>query len=681
MRIGLVVGFCCVASFFAKAQFNPAFIEPKPIQLQDVVVTGIRAESVDSTALHIERHTLHSLEENAPLNLSDAMSAIPGISQMTTGNSISKPVIRGLFGQRILTLLSGLRFDNQQWQDEHGLGLSQIGIDRVEIIKGPASLLYGTDAMGGVINIIEEEVPHGSRFSADVNTRIFSNTGGTLTDIGLQHRNDDKWWRMRAGVESHADYTDGNGTRVLNSRNTGYYFKAGAGFTKKRWSQNNAYNFSFNQYGFILPDLKQYFDEDARYSRAFGGPHHNVTFHTFSSQNDFQLRASTLKINAGFQSNQRAEDEGGGAISLNMHLLSFLENAQWEKKLSKKKQLIIHQQLSFENNTNYGKRKIIPDANLLEGNLSAFLHVDLGKWIVEGGVGINYKQIKTFKTSGINDGNVYVPDPSLMPFYKTAAAANAMLGVSYNPSPFVNLKANIATGNRMANLAELSSNGLHEGVYRYEVGNPDFKMEQNLNADATLSIIHQKWYFSASGFFNRFFNYIYLAPTNKLFQGLYYEYRFRQQNASLFGGEMTAKYWLFDFLQGTQSFSITEGMLDEAYEAGGSRYLPFIPAWKSVSSLRFKRRIGKQHDFFFKPELEYYFPQRHPAQFETNTADYALVNLHARGSFRIRKHWFNAGISANNLFNKTYASHLSRLKYFGINNTGRNVNLSLSTRF
>ncbi len=166
--------------------------------LHGVTVTGFSVGAEKQTSLHIERVAARELDFEAPFNLSEALTRVPGVSQMTTGNAIGKPVIRGLYGNRVLVLLSGLRFDNQQWQDEHGLGLSQIGVDRVELIKGPVSLLYGTDAIGGVINVIEEQ-PDTLVSTLDVNTRLFSNTLGTLTDVGFRHTGETLWWRLRSG--------------------------------------------------------------------------------------------------------------------------------------------------------------------------------------------------------------------------------------------------------------------------------------------------------------------------------------------------------------------------------------------------------------------------------------------------------------------------------------------------
>jgi iron complex outermembrane receptor protein len=121
----------------------------------------------------------------------------------------------------MLAVLSGLKFDNQQWQDEHGLGLNDVGIDRIEVIKGPVSLLYGSEAIGGILNIIEETPNKPGEKNGDVNVGLFSNTYGLSLDGGIRSATEKKNWGIRLGLNSNADYSDGDNHRIQNSRFTG----------------------------------------------------------------------------------------------------------------------------------------------------------------------------------------------------------------------------------------------------------------------------------------------------------------------------------------------------------------------------------------------------------------------------------------------------------------------------
>lgn len=634
--------------------------------LQPVTVTGFQPDTAGRTSLNLVQLSLRQISEKAAFNLSDALAHIPGVSQMSTGNSISKPVVRGLYGNRVLVLLSGLRFDNQQWQDEHGLGLSQIGIDRVEVIKGPASLIYGSDAMGGVINIIEQK-PATPGTYADAGAQLFSNTLGHLTDAGISHNNGKHWWRMRVGAESHADYSDGAGTRVLNSRNNGYYIKAGFGSLRKGHTHELTYNGSFNNYGFVMEDLNTVFSPDARYSRSMAGPHHIVLLNILSDQEVWRKAKSTLTLNAGVQSNSRREDEGSGQISLNMHLLSALQSLRWEKPVNEHLTFVANQQLSFVNNTNYGGRILIPDASSVEANLSGYVRYKVNKWILEAGAGALNKYIHTIATRSLN-----TPGERIQPFTRNNITVNGMAGAVYTLSNAVTLKGSVGNGSRAPNLAELSANGVHEGVYRYEVGDPNLRIEHNINTDFTALLNTRQWQVSASVYNNTFFNYVHLVAAGASYFG-FPVYNYIQQNATLRGGELAASFApaYIKWLQLRGSFTATRGVL----QGGGN--LPFIPAYKAVCSSRFEWKLaGRINKIFAEPELAYTFAQNNPAQFETATGDYCLLNLYTGMVITGKGGAWRLGLTGTNLGNVRYADHLSRLKYFGLFNQGCNFIVS-----
>ncbi|HJW27649.1 MAG TPA: TonB-dependent receptor plug domain-containing protein, partial [Saprospiraceae bacterium] len=374
-------------------------------KLAEVIVTAFKEEPVVLTPLNILPLQVDSLTRYGHFNLTEMLSRQPGVSMLSTGVAIAKPVIRGLYGNRVLVLLSGLKFDNQQWQEEHGLGLSDLGLQKVELIKGPMSVLYGTEAIGGLINVIEEtKLPFIGKQS-DVSLKFNSNTLGGLIQAGLRKNFGLKWYGFRLGVENNADYSDGKDNRVLNSRFDGYYLKAGYGFQKKNWSSANHFMSSFNRFGFIFNDIYTFIVPDARWSRALNvNPAHLVLLNIFSSENKFYLRdQAKLTINAGIQSNLRMENEGGGAISLNMHLLTFQYLAKWEKEIREGHRLIISNLGSFENNTNYGSRKIVPDANLQESNLSIYYEIEShDRFVFENGISAGEKWIKTFFTPSVN---------------------------------------------------------------------------------------------------------------------------------------------------------------------------------------------------------------------------------------------------------------------------------------
>ena len=649
----------------------------RPVILLDSVIVDAEGVSNKSAFLDLDGGNVRSLQ--TAINLSDALARLPGFSQITTGGAISKPVLHGMYGNRLLVLVNGLKYDAQQWQDEHGLGLSQIGVRTVTAYSQAESAEYGAEAVGGVIEVEDERALKGEK-SRDATVRLHSNTYGTLSDAGLSDGTHRILWNVRGGFENHADYTDGEGNRILNSRNKGYYLKAGAGFEKKNWKQYNYYNFSYNQFGFIIPDLLQLFTPDDRQSRAMSGPHHNVMLHFFNSQNEFHLRKSTLLVTAGLQSNRRSEDEGGGAISLDLHLLSFLQNAVWKRELLwNGLRLELRENLLYQTNKNLGPRLLIPDAHVFEGNVAAKLAYEqpASRFFAEATLGINDRNINTFLTGYING-----PGKEAQPFSINRPVVNGAFIAGFKKEDDYRLSYQFSTGSRSANLAELSSDGLHEGSYQYEIGRSDLKTEQNFS-DKISGRLNKKFggigfETEASAYYNVFRDYIFLSPTAEARFG-YPVFRYTQQNAGI--GGIDASY-LLSFarraFQLQQSYSVVEGILSDG------EHLPFMPPARLTTSLQYNlsyQRRTRLSDVFISPQLQYSFAQNKPATNEVAVADYALVHVNAGLSLNASKktsYVFTLGI--RNLLDKEYADFLSRIRYYGLSNQGRNVVLSVTMR-
>lgn len=651
---------------------NNTVLHKSYMQYSEIVIYGTSETNNNETANDITQLSVTEMRAEGNLNLSDGLTQMPGVSQLTTGPGISKPVIRGLFGNRIQTVLYGLRFDNQQWQDEHGLGLSDVGVDRIEIIKGPASLLYGSEAMGGVINIIEEKSAPVNTVKVDFSTRLFSNTYGQGLDLGIKGATKKINWRVRLGEDSHADYSDGNNQRVLNSRFGGYYAKAGFGFNTKHWASQNEYAFNQNNFGFLMDTVQLKDKADDRISRAFDRPHHTVYLNVFSSQNSFYLRNSKLKLNLGVQNNNRQEQEGGNKISLNMLLNSYIANLVWTKVLKTKSELKLGSQSLYQTNFNIGSRTIIPDATIFETSIFSYFTSRLEDLVLEGGIRYDYRNIETYKTGTINT-DAEGPGNKIVPFNKTFNSLNGSLGLSWFTAKYITLKSNLSTGYRSGNLAELSSNGLHEGTFRFEIGDPNLKIEKNICLDLSATFKTSWINFASSVYCNRFLNYIYLAPSGNEYIG-FQVYNYLQQNATLKGIELTSDVCLkkSPSINWITSYSYVEGALDNG------NYLPFISAPKVKSDLKLSyRNSNKIEMVYLKPGITYVDAQNKPGDFETTTPAYYLVNASAGITIKSLKKMIEISISGNNLLNKTYYDHLSRFKYFGIYNIGRNISLNL----
>lgn len=626
---------------------------------REVIVSGYIPESARLTSLNIEPYSVKKLNESGPQNLTEALSRIPGVLTMSTGNANSKPIVRGMYGNRLLILMQGLRFDNQQWQDEHGLGLSQNGIESVEIIRGPASLLYGSEAIGGVISLIDQR-PKENGLKMEASVRYFSNSNGQAATFFRSFRAGNKWNQFNFSADQFADYSSGNGSRVLNSRSKGIFLKYGFGNTKNNVKSSYFFTSSANRFGFIFEDIYQLFTADNRWSFKMNGPFHQVFLNIGTAAYDIKLKESRLLLNLGVQSNVRMEDEGGGQISLNMHLFSALQSMRWEKQLKNNLLFIATQQYGFTSNVNYGGRKLIPDGNTHELNTSAYLRKSLKKVNLEAGLGATGKHISTFLTKGLN-----TPGEPVSPFSRSLGSINGSVGVCYSPTNYLWIKSNLSSGFRAPNFAELSANGLHEGVYRYEIGNQNLKPEQNFNVDITAEYNQSNFFISASAFQNLINQYIYLQSTGEKYFS-FPVYRYTQTNARLIGGEVVLRKKFSNNFTANASFSNVIGKKSDG------NALPFIPANRLLVSGRYEKATSKA-TFYVQPEIQFTSAQNRPSENETATKAFWLINCSAGIQVGNKLKPWKLSFAGNNLTNKQYVDYLSRIRNIGMGNMGRNL--------
>lgn len=650
----------CSRMFYAQS-------DSSSFQLEEIVITSYQKEKDSESSLNIQAIPIRTRSVSGVYSISDVLRREPGLDVMSTGNAISKPVLRGAYGSRLLVLISGLKFDNQQWQDEHGLGVPTMGLERIEVIRGPMSVLYGSEAIGGLINLIEEGAPELGRTEQNILASFNSNTLGGQLQYGIRKNNGAHWWRIRVGMESNGDYSDGSGRRVLNSRFDGYYLKASYGFKRKNWTSTNQFMSSANRYGFIFNGVYDFIEPDERWSRALSeNPAHLVFLNLLTSENEVELsNGDILNIRAGLHSNERMENEGSGAISLNMHLFTAQTLTRYETSLSESSRLTLSNLLSYQNNINFGARKIVPNANLFEYNASAYLKTRLTGFLFwENGFNVGGKFISTLPTLTVNSS-----DKEIDPFTSNKPYINGMTGMVYKPNGSWILKANASSGVRVPNLAELSSDGLHEGIYTYEIGNPSLNNELSISLNGELSYACNSWKLTLTPFYTRYYDYIYLAPTSEEWFG-FPVYRYRQQNSQQYGTEAGLRYGS-DKNNAGISYERVINKLDDG------NYTPFLPSQKLKSRAQFAIPFTN-HDLRFTLEGNYYFDQNRTALNETPTPAYFLVNL-ALGYTVNDSH--SLVIKADNIFNAFYQSHLSRLKNYGVYNMGRNVSITYSYSF
>jgi len=641
-------------------------LQESVFNIDEVIVSTPFNRLQSKNVMKIESAKIKDLQKKGASTLIDGISTIAGVSQISTGTSIGKPVIRGLSGNRVVVYTQGVRLENQQFGGEHGLGVNAAGIDNVEVIKGPASLLYGSDALGGVLYFTPERFAPENTFSGNFGQRFNSNTLGSSTTIGVK-KTFNKWkYLARGAYDSHIDYKIPNGNRVTNTRYNETNFNAGIGYSNSSISSELRYN--FNQLKTGLPENGI---ADQNTHRVPDLPYQKVTTHIVSLHNHIFFDTSKLDVNLGYIFNDRnefAEDFNIAALRMKLKTGSYDIKYHFPK-IADNISIITGIQGMHQTNTNFGEELLIPDATINDFGVLTTGIIDFNKSSLQAGIRYDFRDLSTSRHEIDDEGTLKVFE-AINKNYKNFTAS---LGYKYNFNKSLTTRINLASGYRAPNLAELTSNGIHEGTNRYEIGNPNLKSEQNFQTDIALEYNTRHVEFFVNGFYNLLNDYIYISPTGDIKDGAdVYEYN--QNNAKLYGGEVGFHLHPhpLDWLHLESSFEMVIG------KQKNGDYLPLIPANKWKNTLRGEFNIAKWwENAYASTSVNSTFQQKNVSNFETQSDAYTLVNFSLGGDFSIAKLPFNLSMNLNNAFDKSYISHLSRLKNDGIDNIGRNFTVGL----
>ena len=676
------------------------------IEAREVVITGVsHATEIRDAPISIISINRKALNEVGSPNIIDAITRTPGISQIATGPGISKPIIRGLGYNRVITLNDGIRQEGQQWGDEHGIEIDEQGIDKVEIIKGPASLMYGSDGLGGVISFLSvAPLPEGKmdgRVSANYqsNQKLFAYSAmqrGNMSGIN---------WLASVSCKIAQDYRNKADGFVYNSGYDELNLNGQLGLNRK-WGYSHLLISSFNQ-KVNLPEGERDSASGRFIKRAivngtptvvFPSPTSSLNFPIHETpyqsinhlrlvlDNNFYLKKSRLNLLVGYQNNLRREF-GDFLFPNKAGLEMKLQSSTYQLKyiLPDKNNLQIS--LGFggmvQNNGNLGEEWLIPDYSLTDIGTYLFANKKKDRWSFNGGIRYDIRWLKSIALYLDSAGRISNASTigSIQKFASqnlTFGNSSGSLGTTYHFSETLFAKANISRGFRAPNIAELSSNGRHEGAFRYEVGNPNLKAETSLQGDFGLVYNNTHFSFETSLFGNQIHNYIFIKKilsvggTDSIADpsAPVPVFSFAQNNVILAGAEISFDLhphpW--DWLHFENSFCFVNTRADTKQDS--SKYLPFIPPARINSELRVILPKKGKHlkNSYALVDVEHTFSQNRvflAYGTETPTAGYTLLNagfgfelMNKKGTTLL-----NLILSGRNLANTIYQSHLSRLKY------------------
>ena len=718
-------------------------LQASSLEAGEVVVTGVsKATEIKRSPVPMIAVGKTYLEQRAASgNIIDQIATLPGVSAVTTGPNVSKPFIHGLGYNRVITLQDGIRQEGQQWGDEHGIEVDQNSIDRVEIIKGPASLTYGSDAIGGVVNLITPApVPEG-KILGSVQGIYGTNQGLLNGSFRLQGNQNGLVWGTIISAKEAKNYQNQQDGRVYA---TGYQEKDARVMVglNKSWGYSYLHASVFDDKQDI-PDgsrdsltrkFTKQISEDGTTAivpeselNSYRIPtlHQRVQLYRIYNNSNFILGNGNLLVNLGYQLSHRREythPEYGDIPGLNLHLHTYTYDVKYNFNIGD------DYETTFGVNGQYGKNTIdgatdfpIPAYHQFDIGPFFVIKKSFGKLDLSAGARFDSRSFKGdaayVDTIGGPHGfpQLYKgPNPTTAPnvatqfdaLSKTFTGFSGSFGATYNVSDQFLFKANLARGFRAPSIAELSANGPDPGSQIYHVGDknfkPEFSFQQDIGAFLTLPNISA----SVELFNNEISNYIFqqqeLNPDGSpvITQG-YNTFTYVQSKARIYGGEVNVDLHPLPWLHFENSLSLTYG---ENKGTGGPvadslKYLPFIPPLHTHSELRgtFNGGFGDFKNLYVFVGFDHYNAQnRFFAAYgtETATAGYNLLSAGFGGNIvnKSGQPVLKLFIEGTNLANVNYQSNMSRLKYFGnptapdginhgIYNMGRNISFKVVVPF
>lgn len=673
------------------------------LQLNELTVTGVTGDTkLKHVTAPVSIVSPQVLRATASTNVIDAISHQPGVSQLTTGGSISKPIIRGLGYNRVVVMSDGVRQEGQQWGDEHGVEVDGNSVNSVEILKGPASLMYGSDAMAGVVILHQQPTLAEGEMKANVTSEYQTNNG--LFAYHLQMAGNQK------GFVWDASFSDKMAHAYKNKYDgyvPGSQFRERAGRlmlgVNKGWGHSRLVWAIYHLTPGIVEGERDAQTGELEHENGWTGhqyskslPFQQVKHYKLVWDNSLNLSSGYLKVLIGYQQNRRQEFEESMddyELYFKLHTLTYdlryVTNEFGGWKLSTGIGGM------YQKSGNEGEEYLIPDYRLFDFGLYATATKQLGdRWTLNGGVRYDHRHLHGYEL--MEDDELRFTD-----FSRHFNGLTGSIGAVLNVSDNLNLKMNIARGFRTPNMSELASNGVHEGSVRYELGNQQLKSEYSLQADLGLDFTSRYVSAQLALFANRINNYIFTHRVAEEKEDGYLTYAYTQGDARLLGFEAGVDFHPIHSVHFSNAFSYVDAQ--QMHAAPGNKYLPFTPAPKWSSELKWELShhshptIAHHHttdaahrsllnNLYVAAGLDCFLKQSHiygADDTETETPGYALLSLSAGTDLQLHgKKVAEFYFTADNLLDKAYQNHLSRLKYAdenavtgrrGVYNMGRNI--------
>ena len=688
----------------------------KQIELESITITATsyKTSSKLNSALSIEVADKDFLRNHFTGNLIQALEHIPGVRSMDIGSGFSKPMIRGMGFNRISVNENGIKQEGQQWGSDHGLEIDAFNIERVTVRKGPSSLLYGSDAMGGVVEITQAPPPFGNQIfgEAMVLGKSVNETFGGSVLLGLKKS---AWYtKFRYSEQRFGDYRIPTDTIVYLTQKVPIYnrkLKNTAGIERNissyteyrsgKYYSNYSISNAYQKTGFFpgvhgIPDISRVQDDGD--DRNIELPYSKVNHLKITSRQQYIWDKLIGYWDVGYQKNHREEwskfhthygtqappnkdPDKELVFTLDTYSSSIklktIASATWEYNAGL--------DIQYQQNRISGYSFLLPRYNRFTGGVFGIATWRPSEQLSFSG-GIRYDH-GNIDISAYSDPylETYLQemgyDNELIKQYKWRSYAvnrnfgdfSGSLGIIWNPNIYHLIKANIGHSFRLPGANELAANGVHHGTFRHEQGDPSLNSERGWQLDASYLYENKSISFSITPFFSWFSNYIFLKPTGEwsVLPHAGQIYRYTGAEAIFAGTEMSFSIDLFPHLK----YSFT-GEYVYTYNLDENTPLSFSPPASMRNTITWKK-----NQFQIHAELYSIASQNRVSKNESTTSGTNLINLGGNISIPIYNTMVDISLSLRNLLDTKYYNHLSFYRKVEIPEPGRNFQLSIKIPF
>ena len=714
MRIGIIPGvlgmLCTTLSVHAQESDSV-----RNVALPEVVIAETYQQLQNKkTALTLEVADRDFLRKHFTGNFMQAMENIPGVQAMDIGSGFSKPMIRGMGFNRVAVLENGIKQEGQQWGADHGLELDAFNVDAVNVMKGPASLLYGSDAMGGVIDIAPVQVPAENMLFGDVTLlgKSVNETIGASLMLGIKRN---AWYtRLRYSEQRFGDYRIPADTIVYLTQKMPVYgrrLKNTAGwerninffsqYQKKGYKSNLAVSNVFQKTGFFpgahgVPDLSRL--EDDGDSRNIDLPYSKVNHLKVTTHQQYAWEKFILSGDIGYQNNHREEwsafhthygtqplpeTDPDKELAFNLNTFSFSAKGRWIGSSSWEHRMGWDSQ--FQRNTIFGYSFLLPEYDRFTAGISWLTTYRPDNTLsVSGGVRYDYGRMRVFahddpylatylQEQGYDEEQVEFYRWNSRRVNRSFGDYSLSLGVVWTPSMRHQLKVNVGRSFRLPGANELASNGVHHGTFRHEQGDATLSSEQGWQMDASYQLKYGRWSVYVSPFVNWFSNYIFLRPTGEwsVLPHTGQIYRYTQTEALFAGAEASVELTVLP----TLNYRIS-GEYVYTYNCDERIPLSFSPPATLRNTLTWQRKR-----YMLYAEWQSITKQNRVDRNEDRTPGANLFHIAGSLDLPVAGTEVEITLTVRNLFNTRYYNHLSFYRKVEIPEPGRNFQLLIKVPF